>query len=414
MAASMPNTTLREPDASIIPHASLYICQLLALAGPRFRGRALIFSVMIIGLAIQAHLHPHFTNNPGLAQPFTIAWSYYMGTLAKLLFSKNHNPEESFWRIDRPEQEAMSYMAFGPKKIRWAIMLIFNQRGIRWNHEVKNVPKQEPQSKAYFLFSQLLRFIKCMLVADLLFVLSRRLFFTSPDGQVGQVNSKFLTLRHPSPVWSFAKTFVFACTPYYMLSMQYAQFAFLAVLLGLSKPEDWPSPFGKLHEITTLRDFWGKFWHQQLRHMLTSYVDAFADFLGIPKGTNLSSYTKLYLSFLMSGFFHAFSQLQMPSPVNITAEERVVPVFQFFVWQAALITVEDFFQWLARKGPIGALRAENTRLRAWIGYVWLLGTLWATVPLAGDTFLKMRMGLEPMLPFSLSGPLVEAWVPVPP
>src|SRR4051812_9514575 len=109
--------------------------------------------------------------------------------------------------------------------------------------------------------------------------------------------------------------------------------------------------------------------------MLTSYADAFANLLRIPRGTNLSSYTKLYISFFISGVFHAFSQMQMPCPVNITAKERTLGFFLFFVWQAAFITFEDFVQWLSRKMNFGRLSRENSTLRIWIGYFWVTGAL---------------------------------------
>lgn len=233
----VPNTTFREPTDSITPHIALYIIQFVALACPPFRGRRTFFSSLIIVLAIQAHLNPHFTNTVALAQPFTIAWSYYMATLAKLLFSAEPGPESNYWRIDKPAKEALKYVSFGPRKLVWAVMLVFNQRGVRWNHQVKNVSSFLRQSKIKFLVIQGLQFAKCMLMADLLFELTRRIMFTAPDGNVGHLNSKYLTLRHNSWVWSFAKALVFGSTPYFMLSMQYAQFAFIAVLLGLSKPE---------------------------------------------------------------------------------------------------------------------------------------------------------------------------------
>jgi hypothetical protein len=232
-----PNTTFREPTDSIVPHVALYIIQFIALASPPFRGRRLIFSSLIVILAIQAHLNPHFTNTVALAQPFTISWSYYMATLSKLLFSEYPGPENNYWRIDKPAKEALTFAAFGWRKLVWATMLVFNQRGVRWNHQVKNVPVRPKQTKARFLIYQAFQFVKCMLVADLLFELTRRLMFTAPDGTVGEMNSKYLTLRHENLGWSFAKAFVFGSTPYFMLSMQYAQFAFIAVLLGFSKPE---------------------------------------------------------------------------------------------------------------------------------------------------------------------------------
>lgn len=231
-----PNTTFVQPQSSIVPHLALYLVQFVALASPPFRGRRILFSWSIIILAILAQLNPHFTNDVALAQPFTIAWSYYMATLAKLLFSDNPGPESNYWRCDKAEKEALSYPSFGWRKLVWTVMLVFNQRGVRWNHQVKNVPNIHQQSRARFLAYQACQFGKFMLIADLLFELTRRLIFTSPDGTVGQLNSKYLTLHHEDWIWSLAKAAVFGATPYFMLSMQYAQFAFVSVLLGLSQP----------------------------------------------------------------------------------------------------------------------------------------------------------------------------------
>lgn len=116
-------------------------------------------------------------------------------------------------------------------------MLVFNQRGIRWNFQIKNVPASPKEPKSKFLARQALQFGKCMLIADLLFELTKRWMFTPNGAALGELNSKYLTLWHPDLRWSFAKALVFGATPYFMLSMQYAQFSFLAVFLGLSKPE---------------------------------------------------------------------------------------------------------------------------------------------------------------------------------
>lgn len=230
-----PNTKLREPDSSIIPHIALYVVQLVALASPDFRGRRPIFITLIISLAIYTLTHPHFTNDMALAQPFNIGWSFYLATIAKLAFADP--PEKHYWRTDKPAREATAYAAFGWKKLKWAASLMLNSRGIRWNHEVKNIPHVPKQSKGQFLLSQVVQFFKSMVLADLLFELGIRFFYTTPDGRVGETNSKYLTLTSGGFGWWFAKCLVFGATPYFMMCMQYAQFAFLAVLLGISKPE---------------------------------------------------------------------------------------------------------------------------------------------------------------------------------
>jgi hypothetical protein len=236
-STNTPNLIFREPTGAILPHVSLYIIQFIALAAPPFRGRQLIFSAVIIGLAIQVHLNPHFTNTVPLAQPFTIAWSYYMATLAKLLFSDPPGPEANYWRKTKSPKEALAYTGFGWRKIVWAIGLVVNQRGVRWSHQVKNTPAMKSQSRGRFLVAQAVKFGECVLVADLLFQLWRRLFYTAPDERIGEMDSKYLTLHHKSYIWSFFKALVFGSTPYFMLSMQYAQCSFIAVLLGISRPQ---------------------------------------------------------------------------------------------------------------------------------------------------------------------------------
>lgn len=232
-----PNTVFRAPESSILPHIALYFIQVVALASPPFRGRRILFSFIIIALAVQAHLNPHFTNVVALAQPFTIGWSFYMATLAKLLFADEPGPEASYWRNGREAKEALGYAAFSWRKIVWAATLIFNQRGIGWNHQVKNVRSLPKQRRTTFLVYQAWQFGKCMLMADVLFELTRRLLFTSQDGNIGEVNSKYISLNHADWRWSFIRSLVFGATPYFMLSMQYAQFAFIGVFLGLTQPQ---------------------------------------------------------------------------------------------------------------------------------------------------------------------------------
>lgn len=147
--------------------------------------------------------------------------------------------------------------------------------------------------------------------------------------------------------------------------------------------------------------------------MLTSYTESFVNAVGITRGTNWSSYTQLYLAFLLSGAFHALSQRQMPRPVDVFDGDVVVGFFLFFVWQALAITFEDFAQycwrgWLKRRGI-----DDSPLVARIVGYVWVTSCMWTSLPLAGDTFLRLRMGEDHMLPFDLTGSLVNKVIPIP-
>ena len=144
--------------------------------------------------------------------------------------------------------------------------------------------------------------------------------------------------------------------------------------------------------------------------MLTTYTRVFVDSLGIKHGTNMSSYTQLWLAFLFSGTFHALSQLTLPSPINITISERTTGFLLFFVWQAAAITFEDFVQWLWKQA--GGSTTGSSRLRTLLGYIWVTCSMWYSLPMVGDTFLRTRLGVETFLPFTIVGSWMK-YIPVP-
>ncbi len=236
---SVPNTSLRDPTGSIAPHVILMVLQLLALAGPPLPYRRGILIVITLSLGATYLSRPHFTNSFGLAQPFSMLWSTYLSSLEKL--AARGGPEASFWRIDQPARDALAYPSFGLKKLRWALVLIFNMRGIRWNYQVKNVPAASKMavrgSRPRFLAWQAAALAYYVFMADLVSQLGIHIFYMGPDGRVGAVNTKYLTLRSPYLRLSFTKALVFGATPYYIVQLQYTLFSILAVLLMMSKPE---------------------------------------------------------------------------------------------------------------------------------------------------------------------------------
>ena len=208
------NAVLRQPTSSATPHVLLWVVQMVALTLPPFRGRRELFVAVVLALASHAQLNPHFSNNLSLVQPAAISWSFYLSTLEKFLSSGDAEVEGTFWRIDRPEKEALAYGAFTISKLRWASMLMFNQRLIRWNRQVKNVPPLQQSSRTSFLTRRLYELVRNVLVVDLLSQLWLRLFYTSPGGEVGMVNSKFLSLRHSDWRLDLVRCLVFGALPY--------------------------------------------------------------------------------------------------------------------------------------------------------------------------------------------------------
>lgn len=103
---------------------------------------------------------------------------------------------------------------------------------------------------------------------------------------------------------------------------------------------------------------------------------------------------------MISGVMHAASMLILPSPSNLSLGDRTLGIFYFFLWQAAAVTLEDFFQWCYRGPKLGGWASI-------LGYAWVVGSFWFSLPLAGDTMLRLRMGEDVPLPFSMFQSLVQ-------
>jgi hypothetical protein len=169
--------------------------------------------------------------------------------------------------------------------------------------------------------------------------------------------------------------------------------------------------FNPISTATTVRNFWGKYWHQIVRRGVSTWSNALVDFLGISHGTNASSYTQLWFGFLLSGYFHSTSHMILPSPTNINVPERTYRIVAFFVIQAAAITLEDFVKWVWCK-RLG-FGEGNSKWRNAVGYVWVVGLLWWSVQFPAIAYLRTRVGSENPFPFTVAGRFLE-YFPVPP
>lgn len=99
-------------------------------------------------------------------------------------------------------------------------------------------------------------------------------------------------------------------------------------------------------------------------------------FLKFPRGTNRSSYTQLYVAFLLSAVLHLAGEYMY--------EKRIVyRSFKFFLLQAVAITFEDFVVYLAKRlllrwgtklNPGNAEESWAEAVVRVVGYCWV--TLW--------------------------------------
>ncbi|GMG23940.1 unnamed protein product [Aspergillus oryzae var. brunneus] len=205
--------------------------------GPHFHGRRTLAATTILSLAAIAQYN-RFTNNPGVANLFALAWPHWLSAVEKIVFASPGGPEADLWRVDRVPREAMSWPVFGWRKVKWAVTLLLNLRGIRWSFQVKNVPKMpERMTRGQFLRWRLGELVWVLLMTDLVSQMMLRFFFTDAAGAVGNLDSKYITIRDARWGWSLLKALTFGLGPYFFINMQYLVVSILAVAMGISRPE---------------------------------------------------------------------------------------------------------------------------------------------------------------------------------
>ncbi|GLA64909.1 hypothetical protein AtubIFM54640_006643 [Aspergillus tubingensis] len=90
-----------------------------------------------------------------------------------------------------------------------------------------------------------------------------------------------------------------------VISFTYRLVAVVSVGLRFEAPEEYPPLFSKMADAYTLRNFWGKFWHQLLRIKFTAISNYITrDILGLAKSSFLERYTHVFCVFLLSGILH--------------------------------------------------------------------------------------------------------------
>ncbi|KAJ5654450.1 toxin biosynthesis protein Tri7-like protein [Penicillium lividum] len=160
------------------------------------------------------------------------------------------------------------------------------------------------------------------------------------------------------------------------LDFKWRATSIVAVGLGISEPTSWPPMFGSSFEAYTIRNFWGKYWHQQLRWPLTATSSFLTrNILHLPRPSILERYTSTILSFFISGLIHLAAQYK-----GSTFEKR--GAVEFFTSFSLGIIIEDGAQALWSRLTASASDENNSpkdmNTALWkkiIGYLWVTGWL---------------------------------------
>ncbi|KDQ11716.1 hypothetical protein BOTBODRAFT_46285 [Botryobasidium botryosum FD-172 SS1] len=273
-------------------------------------------------------------------------------------------------------------------RIRWAIQLMFDPRGIGFSNRAINVPPPPTQTRAQFVVSRALRLARNVLLADAaqLFIFNDPHVFI-PDPLVVE------------PVWKpfFRSTVLGLCAIGFMDAVHtFASLLFVGS--GLSQPQAWPDWFGPLTDMYTLRNFWGKVWHQSIQRMVVPHNKFVArTVLRLPRGSYMSAFVQLLVAFSLSALLHCGG--------DYVAARRLDVSWVFFVSQAFGIAAED---WVMRL--FGGL-ISSAMVRRVIGYIWVLSWFRLSVPWIVEPWAEIGLADTPKSSISvLNGLWNGDWV----
>ncbi|QYS92759.1 MBOAT_2 domain-containing protein [Trichoderma simmonsii] len=263
---------------------------------------------------------PSFLFSPMFGFAVTVRW-VYMVVL--------DTAEVGFFRGPSSDKEE-SPLKFGLwKKLKWSADLWFSWRGVGWDWEVSNIPRPVGQiaSRGRWLATQtgaaIANFTAQKVIIDHVFC---RYYPSSNTVEaftsLPLIHRLWISVIHLTLGWLF-------------LANANRLIAIIAVATRLSVPENCPPSFGSLTECYTVRNFWGKAWHQTFKWYFNTTGDLVATSIGAKKGTLLRKYTKLHVAFLMSGIQHYVATLFVPSPSWAWA------MIGQMVLYAIIITIED-------------------------------------------------------------------------
>ncbi|KAJ4130197.1 hypothetical protein NW768_007179 [Fusarium equiseti] len=160
------------------------------------------------------------------------------------------------------------------------------------------------------------------------------------------------------------------------------------LVLGLYPVEMLPPIWGRLSKAYTIRRFWGNFWHQTLRRHLTSISDFLVHrILYMPRGSVISRYCKLFISFFISGALHYPADRALGISVQ---ESNAIP---YFVITAFAIMCEDCVQHIS-KGWGG-------KRRQYLGYFWVALYMYWMTPSWGYPAARVVRPQDQLVPYSI-------------
>lgn len=279
-------------------------------------------------------------------------------------FAILHSPEKDLSHLGHNKTyETLPALTFH-RKLWYSICLFTTFRGPSWSWRVKNIqPVPNATTRTSFCLTQLGLITKSFLVLSL-HSYTMRFTALANLGPASQGYTSLTSLPLTTQIWhNWLCTIQAGCA----ICLGYHVPALVCVALHLSEPQDWPPCMSDWSEAYTVRNVWGKCYHQYLRRLFEQFNALLLNLFRIKRGTMTSRYMQLYGAFLFSALFHHIGALNLPYVYSVRYQ------FLFFMLQPVAIMVEDAVVALGSKmGFRSAEQSLGTRL---LGYAWVFVSL---------------------------------------
>lgn len=157
-----------------------------------------------------------------------------------------------------------------------------------------------------------------------------------------------------------------------------------------------------------------------------AYSKAFVSILGLTRGSNIDHYSRVYVSFFISGIFHGITNYVMPAATGQSMWDPAYLQVVFYILQAMAIQAEDVVASVFRKLGRWMGETDNPKLQAqtqdslgshanlsgskWkkvTGYLWVFCWVWFSMGWAGDGMLRSGVARLTPLPVSIVEPCMR-------
>ncbi|KAJ9326882.1 hypothetical protein DTO027B5_4708 [Paecilomyces variotii] len=369
--------------------------------------------------------YKQWTNIPNIPGSDTIRGMVAASVVISLLYATNLLFMTGIDLNDLIREKLAGPLSMGLRaRIDAALKIVQNTRGIGTSWQVKGTPshpafyepnRRSPDRGAYVL-RQMVILIWQYLLLDAVTVPLKRMSVEDRAREMGPGTEWLFWNASPEQWTRKFKTgvigwFVIARL---IIDSNHRLFSIVAVGIGGSSPELWPPFFGSMWDAYTIRGFWGTFWHQSLRWILTSWSSLITrTILRLPRPSLVERYLNILLAFSVSGLIHVAYDIGSNVPLERSG------AMHFFCSFAFGIMLEDAVQeaWKRLTGNRTVKSGETTIWKKIVGFVWVAVFLSVVTPFYAYPSLQVpkaavpysiaeKAGITPTLSAAVVGMLI--------